>query len=275
MSFDHKYANKPLPGPPQDHLEWTRTPYSPFFKDDYITYSYFLTGGRWLQPYEFTGWRDEQLSSRKTCFIHANLNPNNLYRYSGPDAKKYLSKYFTNSFEKFPIGSGKHGIACNEKGNVITDGVLLRTGENEFEGFFMFNFFDMHGDSENFDLEIEELTSSMFLFQVCGPRSLEVLEAASGEDLHDIKFMRFRDFSINGQSIRICRMGMSGSLGYELHGNLADAEEIYRAIYSAGKEFGIRRLGIHAYTMLHAGVGSRNLASIFYLIFRFFWSISV
>ena len=132
MSYDDDYASKALPRPPLDHLEWMHTPYSPFFKDDYITYSYFLTGGSWLQPYEFTGWRDEQLSSRKTCFIHAYLNPNNLYRYSGPDAKKYLSKYFTNSFEKFPIGSGKHGIACNEEGNVITDGVMLRTGENEF-----------------------------------------------------------------------------------------------------------------------------------------------
>ena len=75
------------------------------------------------------------------------------------------------------------------------------------------------------------------------------MEAATGEDLHDIQFMRFRNTAINGKNIRIIRMGMAGSLAYELHGHIADTKEIYDAIYQVGLPFGIRRLGWHTYMM--------------------------
>jgi len=62
-------------------------------------------------------------------------------------------------------------------------------------------------------------------------------------------------FTFGQLSIRAVRMGMAGSLAYELHGNLEDAYEIYDAIYQAGEPFGIRRLGWHTYMMIHSENG--------------------
>lgn len=100
-----------------------------------------------------------------------------------------------------------------------------------------------------YDMETIDLTGKKFLFQIAGPRSLELLEKVTKKDLHDIKFMTFRNISINGKTVRIARMGMAGTLAYELHGDTEVAYELYDLIYRSGEEFGIRRLGWHTYMM--------------------------
>jgi len=102
--------------------EFKYSPYLPFYQEQ-IQYSTFLLPH--LFPNEFTGWRDEQLSWKKTAYISAGLNPSPIFRFSGPDATKFLSKYCVNTFEKFPAGSVKHCICCNEDGTIAGDGVIL------------------------------------------------------------------------------------------------------------------------------------------------------
>jgi glycine cleavage system aminomethyltransferase T len=50
-------------------------------------------------------------------------------------------------------------------------------------------------------------------------------------------------------------MGMAGTLAYEVHGAIEGAQDVYRAIFTAGKECGIRKLGQIAYMMNHTEDG--------------------
>jgi glycine cleavage system aminomethyltransferase T len=93
------------------------------------------------------------------------------------------------------------------------------------------------------------------MFQLGGPRSLEVIEAATGEDFHDLAFGAHRLSSIDGMEVRIIRIGMAGSLAYEVHGNFKDSIPVYNAILKAGQSYGIRRLGRHAYWNCHTENG--------------------
>lgn len=225
------------------------SPYVPFYQESML-----YTNGLkpFVYPYEFTGWKDEQLSWEKTCYIHGGLNPSPTTRFSGKDAKAFLSKYCVNTFLKFPVGSAKHCISCNEDGTISGDGVILRTKEDEYVTYWMYSLICLAAsEGAKYDMEVTDLTNDLFLFQVAGPKSLQVLEKVTGDDLHDIRFMKFRNTSINGKEFRICRCGMAQTLAYELHGDIQDAREIYDAIYEAGKEFGIRRLGWHTYMMQH------------------------
>ena len=90
-----------------------------------------------------------------------------------------------------------------------------------------------------------------FLLQVQGPKSPLVLQKVTGDDLTDIGFMRFRNTSIRDMEFTIIRTGMSGEIGYELHGPAEYAGEIYQAVFDAGQEFGIRRLGGRAKQVNH------------------------
>jgi vanillate/3-O-methylgallate O-demethylase len=248
------YEKTPFKVPFPD-LKFQHSPNIPFYPED-IYYRIGLGQFNWFVPHEYTGWRDEQLSWKKTAYIHGTL-PSIFYRFSGPDVTKFLSKYTVNSFAKAAIGGAKHFITVNEKGLITSDGVLLRVAEDAYEATCAHSYLAaLQSNPEKFNVVAsEDLTPSIFLFQVGGPRSLEILEAATGEDLHDIKFMHFRNTSINGKKFRILRFGMAATLAYELHGNVKDGPEIYDAIYQTGKAFGIRRLGLHTYLMQHTENG--------------------
>ena len=216
---------------------------------------YTATGYPFAVPYEYTGWRDETMAWKETCYLHGNLNPSPTFRIKGPEALRFLSDTCVNTPHKFPIGTGKHGIMCNDRGQVMQDGVMIRVGEDEFITYWMAPYMVYALMSGKYDAAGEDLTGKVFLFQIGGPRSLEVLEAVTGECLHDIKFMHHRMSSIDGMDVRVLRMGMAGSLAYEVHGSVADARPVYEAIVEAGKAFGLRKLGIHAYMMNHTENG--------------------
>jgi glycine cleavage system aminomethyltransferase T len=232
-------------------------PHSPFVPYDPNMYLYYYSvkGYPFAVPLEYTGWRDEQLSWKKSCYIHGNLNPTPTYRVKGPDALKFLMESCVNSFANFPAGKGKHAIMCNEQGLVMMDGVLIRVGEDDFITYWLWPYIEYALKKGNYNATGENLTGQVFLFQVAGPRSLEVLETATEECLHDIKFMHHRLSSIEGKEVRILRVGMAGTLAYEVHGNIQDAIPIYEKIYRAGESFGIRKLGYHTYMMNHTEDG--------------------
>lgn len=228
------------------------TPYDP--KVDLYVYSRSSLGFEHVVPWEYSAWRDEVMSWKETCYLHAGLNPAPTYRVKGPDAMKFFADISVNSFAKFPIGTLKHCIMGNEKGLIMADGVLLRVGEDEFITYFLAPYAAYKLETGNYDAKGEYIFDG-FIFQLAGPRSLEILETATGECLHDIKFGRLRMSSIEGMEIEIVRMGMAGTLAYEAHGRTKDALPIYNAIITAGESFGIKKLGFRAYQMNHTEGG--------------------
>jgi glycine cleavage system aminomethyltransferase T len=202
-----------------------------------------------LSPWTFTGWKDETMSWKETCYLGAVLSTPLHSKIYGADVLDFMKKYFVNSFEKFKVGSGRHGIICNDDGQIIGDGVLLRTGETEFQSYFINPAIDFCASREagKMDVTCESLSGQTFLFQLGGPRSLEIVEQACQEDVHDLAFMRFRTARIAGHEVRVLRMGMAGTLSYEIHGAMADAHDVYNTLLEVGKPYGIRRLGWQAY----------------------------
>jgi glycine cleavage system aminomethyltransferase T len=60
--------------------------------------------------------------------------------------------------------------------------------------------------------------------------------------------MGHRLSAIRGKPVRLFRMGMAGTLGYEVHGDINDARELYEVIVEAGKPFGLQRVGWKSYS---------------------------
>ena len=211
-----------------------------------------------ISPWEFTNWRDETISWKKTCYLHAGLNPTDTLKLKGPEVIKFLSRVCATNFTKFPVGMIKHGLCCNEQGLIMQDGVLMRTGQDEVISYWMIPLLNYALDTDKYgkyDIQLEYLTGTVFLFQIGGPVSIDVIETVSGKSLRDLKFLRFTDGIIAGKPVRICRIGMAGTLAYEVHGAIEDAHIVYNTIYEAGLPLGMRRLGSHCYPMNHAENG--------------------
>ena len=229
--------------------------HSPVYPYDSSVGKYHMVLPPYIQPWEYNGWQAETMSWKKTCYISAQLNPNTCSMVKGSDAISFLSDCTTNGYTNFKIGRCKHGVMTNEKGLVIAHGLILRMDEDEFLTYSLSPWLDYHATKKSYDITIEDRSMTDFNFQCGGPRVLEMLEVATGEDLHDIPFMGHRKSSINGKEVFILRMGMAGTLGYEVHGKMEDSRELYKTVYEAGKQFGVERLGWLCYGANHTENG--------------------
>ncbi|TAI64741.1 aminomethyltransferase family protein [Bradyrhizobium sp. Leo170] len=194
----------------------------------------------WGGP-EYTSWQDEQLSWKTTCYLGDWSFLMDL-EVRGPDALKHFREHTVNSYEVFEIGRAKHVVYCNDDGNVIVEGVLMRMAEDVFRvqsGPAVFSDFLLSKGGYN----VTSRKLNTFQLQVSGPAALAVCEAAAGEPLTDIKFMRFREIRIAGREVYALRQGMAGEIGFELHGDEADKQAVQDALLAAGAPHGIRRLG--------------------------------
>lgn len=219
----------------------------------YPQYSLFSVAGGLVRQWEYNGWKAESLSWKRSCYIHAGLSGMGQITYRGRDAAAFLAQTFVNGFAKFRVGTAKHAIACDDQGLIAGHGVLQKLGEEEFRlyvagGWAPYAF-------SRFSGEVEQVVSDDFLFQIAGPTALDALEAATGESLRDIAFLRYRQTQVVGHGVQIMRLGMAGTLAFELHGAMEHAPAIYDAILRAGAPFGIEPLGWQTFQVNHVEGG--------------------
>ncbi|MFP4627890.1 MAG: hypothetical protein ACLFMX_02755 [Halobacteriales archaeon] len=212
-------------------------------------------GGR--RAGEYTHWIEEQMSWKETCYLGdwtflANLE------LEGPEAIDLLADLSINSFEDYPIGAGKHLVQCNEDGYVVADGVLVREGEASFvlHGVPCY-WTDYHRRRGDYDATAT--FRDTFNFQVQGPTALAVLDELDDHDLREVGFMRSGQIEVAGYDLRAVRFGMSGEVGFELHGPIEAREAVWEAIREAGRDHGLRRLSVKtsAINQLEAGIPTR------------------
>lgn len=221
-------------------------------------FTLFNAGGM-LLPYEYTGYKDEILSSKSTAYVGTALNESPIYDVKGPDAAKFLSSICVNDFTKMKEGSIRHAVICNEKGQIMADGVVMKIAEETFRAYWLSPVIDYLVSISDMDIEGEDMTFKEFFFQIAGPKSLEILENASKSDLHDIKFTKHRTATIDGVNVRILRLGMAGTLAYEVHGDMSECDKVYKAIWDVAEKYGAKKLGRVAYCMNHTESGFANI----------------
>jgi vanillate/3-O-methylgallate O-demethylase len=190
---------------------------------------------------EYTGWQDEQLSWKTSCYIGDwSFVPQ--IRVTGPDAVRLFSDLSVNSFAQSALGRAKHCIQCNDDGKVIAEGILLRHADDDLEFQTRFPQWTLY----NLVTGGYDATASFpfsYKLQLSGPSALAVAERLTQDTLRDVRFMTVKQLPVGGDVVSFLRQGMAGGIGFELQGPLEDRERVYQAVLDAGRDFGIRRLG--------------------------------
>jgi len=210
-------------------------------------------------PFEYTGYKDEILASKTSAWIGLSLMLSPIYDVKGPDAIKFFNSICVNDFTKLGDKGLRHAVICNEKGQLLTDGVVIKIAEDTFRTYWLNPPIDYLVKKSGMNIEGKDVTGTEYFIQISGEKSLEILEKACECDLHDIKFATHRMTKIGGKDMRVVRLGMSGNLAYEVHGPIADFEEVYQKIWEAGQTFGAKKLGYHAYCLNHTEGGFGNI----------------
>lgn len=201
--------------------------------------------------WECDPWYEVGESYFNSSYIHAGLSGIE-ETFQGPDAAKLLSDCSINNVYKWKAGKCKHLVALTPDGLVANHALFFKDADDSFRttaGCSVPYLMAMKSGNYN----VKYTTKRVFIFQFSGPLSLTILEKATNTNLHDVKFLEFRPVRIPGidTELEICRIGMSGTLAYEIHGYGEDGPAVYDYIYQIGKPMGMKRMGWQNYTVNH------------------------
>ncbi|KAM0146230.1 hypothetical protein ACHAQE_010838 [Botrytis cinerea] len=204
---------------------------------------------------EFTNWQDESLSWKKTAYI-GDWSQAHKLRVRGPEAHAFFAFLSTMHWPNFRMHQCKHAIMCRDDGMIVGEGLVMKLGSEDFiftggPPAIEWAKFQHKQGRRRFNCAIEDVSKEWYLFQIQGPKSIEIMEAATGTGIKDLFFMNAKEMSINGMEFLALRQGVSGERGYELWGPAKDAHAIYKAIVAAGESFGLRQLGMRTKLVNH------------------------
>ena len=160
---------------------------------------------------------------------------------SGPDAETLLNKVFTRSVSKVKPGRCSYQFACYHDGGMITDGLLLRLSENCFwyaqaDGD-LFSWYKAHSH----DLGVEIIDPEVWVSQIQGPRSMELLSNLIEGPMPDPwNYFDWTEVMIAGEKVIISRSGFTNELGWEIYIRPEnDIEKLGDLILESGKSLGM------------------------------------
>ena len=179
---------------------------------------------------------------------------------SGPDAGELLERLYTGRFKKLAIGRCRYGVALDESGVVIEDGVIARLAEDRFyvsttssgaAAFYreMLRWTAIWG----LDVTLSNVTGQLAAFNLAGPESREVLAELTDIDLRSgpFSYLRMREGAVAGVRAMVMRVGFVGELGYEIHVPAWEGEHVWRTLAAAGA----RPFGVEAQRLLRLEKG--------------------
>ena len=183
---------------------------------------------------------DEQYWKTKQEIIlrHTGEHP---YEISGPDSLKLLQKIFPRDISRVKKGRCSYQFACYHNGGMITDGLLLKIDDNRYwfaqaDGD-MFSWYK--ANSEGLNVEVNE--PNVFVSQVQGPKSMELLEHLIDEPIANTwNYFDWSEVTMANEKVIISRTGFTNELGWEIYFRPENnAEKLGDLILSEGTKMGM------------------------------------
>jgi len=181
-----------------------------------------------------------------------------LYKYliSGPDAARLIDRVITRDATRIAVDQVIYTPWCDERGKVIDDGTICRLDETTYRWTAAdpsFRWF--HMNAHGLDVRIDDVSEEVAALALQGPRSRDVLEAATRQDWAGVGYFRRRKTEVGGIGVDVTRTGYTGDLGFELWVPAGDALDLWDAIFESGEPYGIRPAGIRALDVARVEAG--------------------
>jgi 4-methylaminobutanoate oxidase (formaldehyde-forming) len=205
----------------------------------------------------------EQVNTRTavTVFDQTSFSK---YVLAGPDAEAAL-QWLCTADVAVPVGKSVYTGLLNERGTYESDVTVTRTGAHEF--LIVSSAATTERDKDHIrknlpagaHAELVDVTSSMAVFGVMGPKSRELLSSLTDADLSDaaFPFATSQVISLGYATVRATRITYVGELGWELYVPAEFAVGVYEDLLSAGERFGIARGGYYAIESMRLEKGYR------------------
>lgn len=174
----------------------------------------------WSMPIQYTGILAEHEHTRKAASVFDICHMGE-FMVRGPGSAAALARAVTHNLDTLKPGKCRYGFLLNEQGGVMDDLIIYRIADEHFmlvvNGACVESDFAALRARMPDDMDLMDISALTGKVDLQGPQSLEVLEAALGQDFHDLGYFSFREVTFKGEWLLVSRTGYTGELGYELY----------------------------------------------------------
>jgi len=210
-------------------------------------------------PIEYSGIKEEHMTVRESVGVF-DVSHMGEFWIKGPKALDLVSKITSNDPRNLKPGQAQYSCFPNGKGGIVDD-LLVYNYEPE-KYMLVVNAANIKKDwnwvvSQNdVGAEIENASDEISQLAIQGPKATEVLQKLTSVNLSEIRFYTFTTDKFAGvDDVIISATGYTGAGGFELYFRNDVAELIWNAIFEAGKEYGIKPVGLAARDTLRLEMG--------------------
>ncbi len=179
---------------------------------------------------------------------------------SGENALELIQKISSNDASKLVDGKAQYSCMPNDNGGIVDDLLIYRIDAEKY--LLVVNASNIEKDwnwiahHNTMDATMRDMSDEMSLLAIQGPKTAEAMQALTDVDLANMKFYTFEVGTFAGvDKVIISATGYTGSGGFEIYFRNEDAEQIWDAVMEAGKDFGIKPIGLAARDTLRLEMG--------------------
>ena len=187
------------------------------------------------------------------------------YEINGKDSFKFLDRISVNKVPK-KDGSIVLTHVLNDIGRIQTELTLTKLKENSYYALSGatseirdLDWFNHHKISDE-EIEIKNVSLSKGVLGIIGPKSRKVLQKITKTNLSNdnFKWLTSQNIMIGNIHVLALRVNYMGELGWELHCEMSQLDELYKLLWDAGLEEKIIDFGSHAMNSMRIEKGYRG-----------------
>ncbi|MDD4596493.1 MAG: glycine cleavage system aminomethyltransferase GcvT [Lentimicrobiaceae bacterium] len=210
-------------------------------------------------PVQYEGLNVEHETVRKAVGVF-DVSHMGEFWVKGPKALDLLQWVTSNDASKLTDGKIQYSCFPNFEGGIVDDFLVYRIDAETF--LLVVNAANIDKDwawinSQNkMGAELYNASDEISQLAVQGPLTLKAMQKLTEEPITDMEYYTFKKLTFAGvKDVILSITGYTGSGGCEIYFANEDAPTIWKAVFEAGREFGIKPVGLGARDTLRLEMG--------------------
>ncbi|MGB5264075.1 MAG: glycine cleavage system aminomethyltransferase GcvT, partial [Lutimonas sp.] len=213
----------------------------------------------YLMPVQYEGVNAEHETVRNGVGVF-DVSHMGEFLVEGKNALDLVQFVTSNDASKLQIGDAQYSCMPNDNGGIVDDLIVYRVKEETY--LLVVNAANIEKDWDwiskmnRFGAEMKNISDNYSLLAIQGPKAIESMQALTSVDLASIPFYKFKIADFAGiDHVIISATGYTGSGGFEIYCKNEEVEQVWNKVFEAGKDFGIKPIGLAARDTLRLEMG--------------------
>ena len=207
-------------------------------------------------PIEFTGINDEHMTVREKAGVFDVSHMGEIW-IKGDKALPFLQHITTNDVSKLFDGKVQYSCMPNGRGGIVDDILVYRFDEKTY--MLCVNAANIDKDWEHIcregkafgmeaghGKELYNASDEICQLAVQGPLAMKIVQKMCSEPVEEMTYYTFRKTEVAGCSAILSITGYTGAGGCEIYIANEDAPRLWKALWEAGEEYGLKNIGLGA-----------------------------